>query len=57
MLMLILLNYYIFIEIMRYLHDNKWFGNQLNVFYDPLLRLKKAKRAFLITLRYIVLFL
>ena len=28
MLMLILLNHYIFIEVMWYLHDNKWFGSQ-----------------------------
>ena len=28
MLMLILLNNFMFNEVMRYLHDNKWFGNQ-----------------------------
>ena len=28
MLILILLNHYIFVEVMRYLHDNKWFGSQ-----------------------------
>ena len=27
-LMLILLNHYMFIEVMRYVHDNKWFGSQ-----------------------------
>ena len=31
-LMLILLNHYICIEVMRYLHDNKWFGSQQNTF-------------------------
>ena len=44
--MLILLNHYMFIEVTRYLHENKWFGIQQN----------KAKQAFLITLCYIVLF-
>ena len=29
-LMLILLNHYKFIEVMRYLHDNKWFRMHLN---------------------------
>ena len=28
MLMVILLNHYMFIEVMRYLHDNKWFESQ-----------------------------
>ena len=28
MLMLILLNHYMFIEVMRYLDDNKWFESQ-----------------------------
>ena len=28
MLMLILLNHFMFIEIIRYLHDSKWFGSQ-----------------------------
>ena len=27
-LVLILLNHYMFIEVMRYLQDNKWFGSQ-----------------------------
>ena len=27
-LMLIFLNHYMFIEVMRYLHDNRWFGSQ-----------------------------
>ena len=28
MLMLILLNHYLFIEVTKYLNDNKWFGSQ-----------------------------
>ena len=31
-----LLNHYMFIEVMSYLHDNKWRGSQLNAFKDPL---------------------
>ena len=46
-LSMFILNHYMFVEVMRYLYDNKWFGSQQN----------KAKQAFLITLCYIVLFM
>ena len=38
--MLILLNHYMIIGDMRYLHDNKWFGSQYNAFQDPMLCLQ-----------------
>ena len=39
-LILILLNHYMLIEFMWYMHDNKWLGSELNAFKDPLLCLK-----------------
>ena len=51
-LMLILLNYYMFTELMWCLHDNKWFGSQEMYFKTHY----KAKQAFLVTSCYSVLF-
>ena len=39
--MLFLLYHYMFVEVMWYLHENKWFGIQYNAFYDPLLCLQQ----------------
>ena len=57
MLMLILLNHNIFIEVMRYLHDNKCFFEASRMHFKTYCFVYKAKRAFLITLCYIALFL
>ena len=47
-----------FMEVMRYMQDSKWFGSQKNAFLRPTaLFTNNAERAFLITLCYIVLFL
>ena len=34
-LMLILLNHYMFIEVMSYVHDNKWFGEPIRCIVRP----------------------
>ena len=56
MLMLILLNHYMFIEVMRYLHDNKAGLEANKIHFVTHCFVSKAKWAFLITLCYNVLF-
>ena len=55
MLMFILLNHYMFVEVMRFLQDNKW--KLIKCILRPIAKFThKAKQAFFITLCYISLF-
>ena len=55
MLMFILLNHYMFVEVMRFLQDNKW--KLIKCILRPIAQFtNKAERAFFITLCYISLF-